>query len=364
MSIEALPRATAAAGADAAFRHGTRRSTLLVTAASVAVVLMLVTVPFSQGPSVTYKLTNLCVLVVLASMWNLMAGFGGMVSVGLQAYIGVGGYLLLYLTDHGLNVYVSVPAAAVGCAMLAYPMSFAAFRLSGGYFAIGTWVMAEVCRLLLVHVDSLGAGGGRSLLVFSGVLPAQRQANVYWLAVGVLIVTVTGTFLLLRSRTGSGLTAVRDDIVSAHSSGVRITRTRRLVFLVAAAGCGACGALLLCTTLRIQPGSAFSVSWTASMIFCVVIGGVGTIEGPILGAVLYFVVQDQFAQHGSWYLIVLGLIAIAMAKWMRQGLWGVFHQATGISMFPTHVRVVRSESVRTTRERPPAVSTGQASSGG
>jgi branched-chain amino acid transport system permease protein len=218
-------------------------------------------------------------------------------------------------------------------------MSFMAFRLTGGYFAIGTWVLAEVCRLVIVQIDSLGRGAGRSLLVFNGVEPAQRQANTYWVALAVLVASITTVFLLLRSRTGLGLTALRDNAMAAESSGVRTQRAKRLVFVLGAAGCGLCGALFLANSLRVQPDSAFSVSYSAAMIFCVIIGGVGSIEGPILGAILFFVLQDQFATQGTSYLIVIGLIAMGMALWQRTGIWGLIHERTGFSFFPTQHRV-------------------------
>jgi branched-chain amino acid transport system permease protein len=273
-------------------------------------------------------------------MWNLLAGFGGMISVGLQAFIGIGAYSLLFLTDRGLSPYLAVVVAGVISALAALPMSLLAFRLTGGYFAIGTWVMAEVCRLVIVQFDSLGGGGGRSLLAFNGVAPEQRQANIYWMALGAIVLTLAGIFVLLRSRTGLGLTAIRDDAVSARSSGVYTTRSRRLVFLLGAAGCGVGGAVLLCNSLRVQPDSAFSVSYSASMIFCVVIGGVGTIEGPVLGALAFFLLQDTFATYGTSYLIVIGLIAMVMAIWVRQGIWGFVHERTGLHLFPTRYTVV------------------------
>jgi branched-chain amino acid transport system permease protein len=219
-------------------------------------------------------------------------------------------------------------------------MSFMAFRLAGGYFAIGTWVLAEVCRLVIVQIDSLGGGAGRSLLVFNGVEPAQRQANTYWVALSVLVLTTATVLVLLRSRTGLGLIALRDDATAAESSGVRTQRAKRLVFVLGAAGCGLCGALFLANSLRVQPDSAFSVSYSASMIFCVIIGGVGSIEGPILGATLFFLLQDQFADQGSSYLIAIGLIAMIMALWQRRGLWGLIHDRTGFSLFPIQHRVV------------------------
>lgn len=347
-----MTAATASApklGEDLVRRGSSRRANRLSATAASATVLGLLAMPFLQGPATSYKLTNLCILVLLASMWNLMAGFGGMVSIGLQAFIGVGAYSLLLLTDLGVNPYLAIVLAAGCCALVAYPMSFLAFRLTGGYFAIGTWVMAEVCRLLVVRVDSLGGGAGRSLLVFAGVDPAQRQANVLWAAVLVTAAALLGIVLLLRSRLGSGLTAVRDDPISAHSSGVRITAARRMVFLSAAGGCGAAGALMVCSSLRVQPDAVFGVSWSAVVIFCVVIGGVGTVEGPILGALIYFTLQDRFAHLGSWYLVALGLVAMAMALWLRQGLWGLIRDRTGLQLVPTEYHVRRS-----LEPRPPA----------
>jgi branched-chain amino acid transport system permease protein len=321
------------------WHRGSRVGSALRVSAALVVVGILALMPFLQGPSTTYKLTNLFLLVVLASMWNLLAGFGGMITVGLQAFVGIGAYSLLYFTDQGAPPYVGVLLAAIVAAAAAVPMSFMAFRLTGGYFAIGTWVLAEVCRLVIVQIDSLGRGAGRSLLVFNGVEPAQRQANTYWVTLTVLVLATATVFLLLRSRTGLGLIALRDNAMAAESSGVRTQRAKRLVFVLGAAGCGLCGALFLANSLRVQPDSAFSVSYSAAMIFCVIIGGVGSIEGPILGAVLFFVLQDQFADQGTTYLIVIGLIAMVMALWQRAGIWGLLHERTGYSLFPTQHRV-------------------------
>jgi branched-chain amino acid transport system permease protein len=276
-------------------------------------------------------------------MWNLLAGFGGMITVGLQAFIGIGAYSLLYFTDQGAPAYVGVLLAGLVAAAAAVPMSFMAFRLTGGYFAIGTWVLAEVCRLVIVQIDSLGRGAGRSLLVFNGVDPAQRQANTYWVSLVVLVLSTATVFLLLRGRTGLGLIALRDNATAAESSGVRTQRAKRLVFVLGAAGCGLCGALFLANSLRVQPDSAFSVSYSAAMIFCVIIVGVGSIEGPILVATLFFVLQDQFADQGTSYLILIGLIAMAMALWQRTGIWGLIHERTGFSFFPTQHRVTVSK---------------------
>jgi branched-chain amino acid transport system permease protein len=144
---------------------------------------------------------------------------------------------------------------------------------------------------------------------------------------------------MLRSRLGDSLQAIRDDEVAAASLGVRVTRGKRIVFLLTAVGCGAAGALLAAQTLRVQPNSIFGVQWTAYMIFMVLIGGLGTFEGPIIGALVFFIVQEQFADQGSWYLIGLGLTAIFMTLVMPRGLWGTLVDRFGVRLVPVGYRL-------------------------
>lgn len=283
-------------------------------------------------------LVGLFSLVVLGTMWNLLAGYGGMVSIGQQAYIGVGGYGLVYLASTvGVDPFLAVPVAAVVCALLAWPTSYLAFRLNGGYFAIGTWVIAEVVRLLVTQVDALGAGSGASLTGFAGIEPTYRIAYVYWLSLAIVVVVVAGVYLLMRSRLGLALTAIRDDPTAAGSLGVGVTRAKRVVYVAAAAGCGLAGAMIVANTLRVQPGSIFSVDYSAMMIFIVVIGGIGTIEGPIIGALVFYALQDSLADLGNWYLVVVGLVAIAVTLLAPKGLWGLTRGR--VELFPTGHRV-------------------------
>jgi branched-chain amino acid transport system permease protein len=107
---------------------------------------------------------------------------------------------------------------------------------------------------------------------------------------------------------------------------VEVPRIKRVVFVVSAAGCGAAGAILALSSLRVQPDSVYSIQWTAFMIFMVVIGGVGTLEGPIVGAVLFFLLREWLAQLGAMYLVVLGAVAITITLFASQGLWGVVNR--------------------------------------
>jgi branched-chain amino acid transport system permease protein len=305
---------------------------------AVVAVAVLGYLPLLTTRGTQVDLVGLFSLVVLGTMWNLLAGYGGMVSIGQQAYIGVGGYGLVYLASTvGVDPFLAVPVAAVVCALLAWPTSYLAFRLNGGYFAIGTWVIAEVVRLLVTQVDALGAGSGASLTGFAGIDPTYRIAYVYWLSLAIVVVVVGGVYLLMRSRLGLALTAIRDDPTAAGSLGVGVTRAKRVVYVAAAAGCGLAGAMIVANTLRVQPGSIFSVDYSAMMIFIVVIGGIGTIEGPIIGALVFYALQDSLADLGNWYLVVVGLVAIAVTLLAPKGLWGLTRGR--VELFPTGHRV-------------------------
>jgi branched-chain amino acid transport system permease protein len=296
--------------------------------------LVLASLPYVVFANVTDVLVNLFILLVLASMWNLLAGYAGLISVGQQAYIGVGAYVVLGLAENGVNPFLAIPLAALACAVLALPVSLLVFRLRNEYFAIGTWVVAEVFQLVVVRFQFVGGGTGSGLPGLAGLEPALRQALTYWATLAVVAVSLGAVYLLLRSRVGLDLTAIRDDEVGAGSVGVRTTRAKRLVYLVSAAGCGAAGALLIISQLNVQPTAIFSVQWSAYMIFAAVIGGVGLIEGPIVGAVVFFALQQALAEQGAWYLIVLGAVAVVVAIWVPQGLWGLISRRFDVRLFP------------------------------
>ncbi|WP_300680578.1 branched-chain amino acid ABC transporter permease [Nocardioides sp.] len=306
---------------------------------AVAVVVLAVVVPYTVSLGQLGNLVNLFTLVILGTTWNLLAGYGGMVSVGQQAFIGVGGYGTFYIADTlGVPLIGAVLCSAVVCVAVAYLASFLVFRLVGGYFAIGTWVVAEVIKLLTTQFDALGGGAGMSLDAFRGTDRVTRVATVYWLALAVTVIVVLGTYLLMRSRVGLGLTAIRDERVAAANVGVSVDRGRRIVYLAAAGGAGLAGALIAINNLRVGPESSYSVSYTAAMIFIVIIGGIGTIEGPIVGAVLYWVLQNQLADLGTWYMVILGVVAIVIVLAAPQGLWGLVTRGK-LHAFPVHYRL-------------------------
>lgn len=327
-----MTAAVAELPAGLAVRRGGRTSVWTAVGSGV-VVLLLAYLPYAVTTSVTGTIVTFLELLAMSTMWNLLAGYAGLVSIGQQAYVGLGAYAVLQFSDLGVQPYVGVLLAAAVCAIIALPTSLLAFRLRGDYFAVGTWVIAEVYHLALVRDSDLGGGSGRALTTLSGIDPVVRQAITYWVALVVCVVCVLGAYLLLRSRLGLALTAVRDNEVAAGSTGVGVGRAKRLVYLVAAAGTGASGGVILVSQLNVAPDSIFSVQYTAYMIFIVVVGGIGTLEGPILGAIVFVVIQQLFSGAGVWYLILLGVLAIAVAVWLPRGLWGTISGWSGLRLF-------------------------------
>jgi branched-chain amino acid transport system permease protein len=311
-----------------------RRSALWGLVGAVVVVVLLATLPYVVYADVTDLLVNAFILLVLASMWNLLAGYCGLISVGQQAYIGVGAYTVLVLAQNGINPYVALPFAIVVAGLIAVPVSFLVFRLRAEYFAIGTWVVAEVFFLVLIRFRSLGGGTGTALPGLALIDPVFRQALTYWCALAVAAAALLATYVLLSSRMGLDLTAIRDNEVAARTAGVRVTSAQRIVYVVSAAGCGAGGALLIISQLNVLASAIFSVGWSAKMIFIALIGGVGSIEGPIVGTAIFTVIQQTLAQFGAWYLILLGSLAVAIAMFLPKGIWGLISSRLQLQVFP------------------------------
>jgi branched-chain amino acid transport system permease protein len=311
-----------------------RRNVAWTGIGALVVVVVFAMLPYVYGSGTLSLLTQAFIVLTLASMWNLLAGYAGLVSVGQQAFIGIGAYFVLVLNIHGLSMFTGVPIAAIGSGVCAIPLWWLVSRLRSGYFAIATWVLATTVMLLIERNSAWGSGTGMSLPNTPNLDAAVLTADTYWIGLAVTVVALAGMYLLLRGRLGLTLTAIRDDEVAARSSGVRVGYTRMLVFVVAGIGCGAAGGLLAISQLVVQPSAVFSVEWTAKAAFAVVIGGIGTIEGPIIGTIVYIVLQQELASYGTWYFIVLGLVAIVVVIVLRRGLWGEADERLHIRLFP------------------------------
>ena len=311
-----------------------RRPATLAGLVGLAVVVVLAMAPYVFYQSLTSTLVNFFILVTIATMWNALAGYAGLVSVGQQAYIGVGAYAVLVAAQHGIDPFVAILIAVGVSVVIAYPVSFLVFRLAGAYFAIATWVLAVVADLLVLRYPSLGGGTGAPLPGLGNIGATLLGAYTYWGALAVAVVSIVAVYVLLRSRLGLVLTALRDNEIGARSVGSPVMGAKRVVYMLAGGGCAAAGAMIAISQLNVQPGNVFNVQWTAYMIFAVLIGGLGTIEGPILGSVVFIVLQQTLAQYNAWYLIILGALAMGVAIWARKGVWGTFTSKVPVHLFP------------------------------
>ena len=326
---------------SAAQTHSVVRFTPASRAAAVLAIILLlglVAAPWWAGRADMRLLSELFFYLALASLWNLLAGYAGLVSVGQQAFVGFGGYCLFALTMFArAPPLLAVPLVGIGGALIAVPVAFLIFRLRGAYFAIGTWVIAEVFRLVAVQVSAIGGGSGTSLpvTVVKSIADsrAMREAANYWMALGIAVLVLTVVCILLRSRRGLALTAIRDNELASQSLDIDIWRAKFVVYVVTAALTASVGALIFLQKLRISPDAAFNVNdWTVFVIFIVVIGGIGTI--------IFFLLRETLADLGALYLMILGFVAIVIMLRAPKGLWGYVRDRTGLDLFALSRRVV------------------------
>jgi branched-chain amino acid transport system permease protein len=330
--------------------YAVSRSTWVSSAAvwlAVISAFAVLSVPLWGGPALMRWAVEVMCYLVLAQMWNLMAGYGGLMSVGLQAFVGIGGYSIFIFAQHlGLHPFLAIPLGGVMAAIAAILTSVLVFRMRGGYFAIGTWVLAEVFRIGFSNVSVLGGGSGQSLTVMAHIDRSTREIGIYLIAAAVLIAASIAINLLLRSRFGLGLTALRDSEDAAESQGVDVKALRLQVYTLASFGAGLVGAIYFTSILRISPNAAFDPNWAVAAVFIVVIGGIGTLEGPIIGTAIFFALRWLLADYGAWYWLVMGAVAVIVIVFAPSGLWGFVRERWDLQLLPLQRRLILSDATR------------------
>src|SRR5271156_3772385 len=323
---------------------------------AVPIVVALVALPWWGDAGNMRLIAEMAYYLALAQLWNLLAGYAGLVSVGQQAYVGLGGYALFYLTGPmNMNVYLALLLAGPFAGLMAIPVSFAVFRLRGAYFAVGTWVVSEVLALFASLIGVLGAGSGLSLTpaILRQISPDRdaRDAILYLMSLAIAVVVFAVVYFLLRSRHGLALTAIRDSEPASASLGVNTFRTKFIIYIVTAACTGLVGALIFLQKLRISPEAGFSINdWTVVVIFMVVIGGIGTIEGPFIGMLVFIILRELLADYGSYYLILMGVIAIVVMLKAPSGIWGWVVQRYDLQLFPVGRRLLLARPDEASRQ--------------
>jgi branched-chain amino acid transport system permease protein len=292
---------------------------------------LLITLPLWTSRYVVSVLLLIYLYMALASMWNLLAGYSGLISLGQQMFIGVGGYALaVFSMYYGFPIFLSVLAGGTISVILAALISRPVSRMRGVYFAIGTWIIAEALGLAFSNWGYVRYGMG----LF--VQPAYKlsMSYTYYAAMILGVGSIALVYFLLRSNLGLALMAIRDDDAASEAMGVNIFRCKLTCFLISAFVTGLAAGVLYLNTIFIQPFEAFGIGWTVKLLFIVIIGGMGTVEGPIVGAVIFVLLQQFLSEYVGFNLILLGTITIITIFIAPKGIMGTFQERFRLEFFP------------------------------
>jgi len=301
----------------------------------VSLLIVLATLPHWTSRYGVSVLILIFLYMTLASMWNLLAGYSGLISLGQQMFIGLGGYTLAVLSMYyGIPIFLGVLFGGVMSVLLAGLISLPVFRMKGVYFAIGTWVIAEALGITFSNWAYVRYGMG----LF--IQPAYKlsMSSTYYAALLLGVGSISLIYLLLRSNLGLALMAIRDDDMASERVGVNIFRCKLICFLISAFLTGLAAGVLYLNTIFIQPFEAFGIGWTVKLLFIVIIGGMGTVEGPIVGAVVFVLLQQFLSEYVGFNLIILGMITILVIFFAPKGIIGTFHEKFSVELFPVRRR--------------------------
>jgi branched-chain amino acid transport system permease protein len=268
--------------------------------------------------------------IVMGSMWNLMSGFTGMTSLGQQVFVGLAGYSVCIMTSfYNMSFWMGILLGAVVGALFALLLSFVLFRMRGMYFAVATWLIAEAVRLWFNSWDYVKMGVG--LTVKTNQIPKIQP--LYFYALALMVITIIVIYGLLRTKTGLALTSMRDETDAASSVGVNIFKTKLICYVLASLFIALAGALFFLNKGSVIPSSGFSIDWTVSMVFIVILGGSGTMTGPIVGSVIYVLLDEFLSHYPGWSNIILGVLAILVILFLPKGIMGTLQSKLNFEIF-------------------------------
>lgn len=287
---------------------------------------IMVTLPFMGVPRVWIPyLFVFFIYLAMTNMWNLLAGYSGLVSLCQHGFIGLAGYSLAIFSWYGLPFYLGIILGMVVVGIFALIISIPIFRLRGIYFAVGTLVVPEAMRLVFLLWRPAGVGGplqgggsGYTILGTTGISTIQA----YWMALFVAFASILIVRVILRSKLGIGLKAVRDSERTATSSGVNILNIKIYIFIIGAVITGLAGAIFYASQQYIEPYSAFSLKWTMILILATIIGGMGTQIGPVVGTAIIIAMYFGLAKYGATSLLLQGVILIGVMLLLPRGIVG------------------------------------------
>jgi branched-chain amino acid transport system permease protein len=289
--------------------------------AAAAALLLLAPLVLERGS--LNDLWNVAFAVILASAWNILGGFAGQVSIGYAAFIGIGAYTTALLSLRGVNPFLTLPLGALLAALFSVLIGLPAFRLRGPYFTIATIGVSEAVRVLASGLSFTGGSSGIRMPPGSFDF-ATNYRSMTLLAVAVVALADA----VRRSPLGASLAAIRQDIDAAEALGIDSTRAKLLAHALSAAIVAVAGGLYAINFQYIAPGSVFDFRLSLSIVLMPIIGGVGTLAGPILGAVIFSWLQIKLlsipALRDSYLFLYGGLLIVVMLFEPKGlvGLWG------------------------------------------
>lgn len=301
----------------------------------IIILALFLTLPLWSNEYIISVFVLIFLYMALGQMWNLLAGYTGLVSLGQQSFIGLGGYSLAVMTVlYGFPIPVGIIAGGLVSVLFALVISQPIFKMRGDYFTIGTWIVAE-CLAVFFSVWTFVRGG----LGFN-ITAAYKLSTVdiYYMAVFMGLGSVALVYGLLRTKTGLALMSMRDNESAAETLGVELYKTKLKVFLISAFVTGLTGGFLYLSIAYIQPRAAYSITWTVAMVFMVIIGGIGTIEGPIVGAFFFILIKQYLYNYPGISMIILGTIAILTILLAPKGIMGTLHDRYGFELLSVRRR--------------------------
>jgi branched-chain amino acid transport system permease protein len=294
-----------------------------------AILIFLITLPYYLGENYVMIFLLIVLYMSFGQMWNLLAGYAGLVSLGQQIFIGIGGYSLAVITEvYRLNIYFGILVGGIVSAIFALMISQPLFKMKGVYFTIGSWIVAETLALFFVNWEFVRYGMG-----FNIKATYQMSTNfLYYLSAIIGVGSVVLVQIVMKTKWGLAMMAMRDNEVAAEVIGVDLYRTKLAIFVISSFVTGITGAVMYLNLSFIQPNAAFGIDWTVAAVFIVIIGGIGTMEGPIVGAIIYVILKRFLYDFPGISMIILGLIAIVIIMVAPRGIIGTLHDKYGFEI--------------------------------
>jgi len=310
----------------------------IISGAAILVILIaLFSLPNWGGSYIIMLARLMCMYVVLGQMWNLLAGYAGLVSLGQQMYIGLGAFAVAISAENfGIPFVPALLIGGVVSMIVAIGLSYLLLRMKGMYFSIATWIFAEAMMLFLTSMAYFGRGQGLFIVSARAI-----QGQVFYYAATLIVITIIAVVIVLRSKLGLGLFAIRDDDSASATSGVPQFKSKLYCMMIASFVTGVLGGVFYMDMVWVQPVAAFGINWTVAAVFIVIIGGIGTIMGPIIGGIIYVFLSQylaSLAHIGSLNMVILGVIAVSVILLAPNGIVGTLERKLGFEVLSSRRR--------------------------